>query len=193
MNVIPVPLDSPVPVAGLVALISILLIQRIAELRISARHLERLLARGAVEFGHSHFPGFVLLHLALPVSLTFEVIAGGARPPTAWPWLLPPLALASLLRIAAIRSLGDRWHVRVWVVPGAPPVRSGIYRWIAHPNYLAVVIELALAPLLIGAWRTALAASLVNATLVSIRLRVEERSLRWAAAGAAPAPNAPRT
>lgn len=172
---------TPIPVTGLVLMIAVLLAQRLFELWLSARHLPLLRARGAVERGGSDFAGIVALHALFPLALVAEVVADGARPPAFWPWLLVPVALGAALRIAAMRTLGDRWHVRVWVVPGEAPVRRGIYRWLAHPNYVAVVLEFATIPLLFGAVMTAVAASLVNAGLLAMRIEAEERALRWAA------------
>ncbi|MEO5616953.1 MAG: isoprenylcysteine carboxylmethyltransferase family protein [Candidatus Eisenbacteria bacterium] len=173
---------DPAPAFALWITVGLLAALRLFELGLSARHLPTLRARGAVERGRSHFAGFVALHTLFPLALALEVFSGGARPPAFWPWLLVPVGLAEVMRIAAMRALGDRWHVRVWVVPGEPPIRRGIYRWLAHPNYVAVVLEFATLPLLFGAWRTAIAASLFNAALLVLRLRVEERALAWAAA-----------
>lgn len=169
------------PVAlGLATALGALVLQRLSELMISSAHQKTLAARGAVEFGRRQFPGFVALHVLMPLALVAEVVAGGARPGPAWPWLLGLLAIAALLRAASIRALGDRWHVRVWVVPGEARQTHGIYRWLAHPNYVAVVLEMAALPLLFGAWRTAIAASAFNAMMLALRVRIEERALRWA-------------
>jgi methyltransferase len=77
----------------------------------------------------------------------------------------------------AIATLGTRWCTRIIVLPGAPPVTGGPYRWLRHPNYLAVVVELAALPLAFGSWRTALAFSSANAALLAVRIRAEERAL----------------
>ena len=175
---------SPVPLEALLAFYAVLLLERGNELAISARHARRLAARGAREFGGEHFPLLVALHVLYPLALGFEVVGLGARPGPAWPaWLAAWLA-AQALRAWAMRSLGAFWNVRVWVVPGRPAIRRGPYRLIPHPNYLAVAIELAAGPLLFGAWRTAIAASALNAVAMAIRIPVEERALRWAAANA---------
>jgi methyltransferase len=168
---------GPAPLAALAAFLGVLAVQRALELWLSARHVRRLLAAGAVEHGRSHFPLFVVFHTLWPVALACEVVAGGARPGPLWPaWLTLYLA-AQALRGAAIAALGERWTVRVLVLPGAPLVRRGPYRWLRHPNYVAVVVELASAPLMFGAWRTALAASALNLAALAIRVRVEERAL----------------
>jgi methyltransferase len=156
--------------------------QRIWELRLSSRNARTMAARGGVERGRGHFPLFVVLHSLWPLGLAAEVWLAGARPGSAWPIWLALLIAAEALRMAAIRSLGERWNVRIWVIPGAPPVRSGAYRWLRHPNYLAVTLELIAIPLLFGAWRTAIGASFLNAIALGIRIPLEERALSEAAA-----------
>jgi methyltransferase len=168
---------SPPPVAALALFLAAIVVQRLAELRLSARNVARLRARGAVEHGRRHFPLLVALHVLWPLALAWEVMARGARPPAAWPAWIVLLLAAQVLRRAAIRALGERWSVRIWVIPGEPPVRRGPYRTLRHPNYLAVVLELAAGPLLFGAWRTALAASALNLVALAIRIPAEEKAL----------------
>lgn len=165
------------PVVPLAAFLAVVALQRLLELRLSARHEARLRARGAVEHGRAHFPLLVALHVLWPLGLAAEVLVAGARPGAAWPLWLALWLGAQALRARAIRALGERWTVRVWTVPGAPLVRRGPYRWLRHPNYLAVAIELIAGPLLFGAWRTALAASLANAAAMALRIPAEERAL----------------
>ncbi len=181
---------APAPLLALGIVIAALVAQRLAEIVVSARHLPALRARGAVEFRGAEFPAIVAVHVLFPLALVAEIVWGGARPAALWPALLVPLAAAQALRAASMAALGERWHVGVWVIPGEPPVRKGIYRWLAHPNYLAVALELAALALIFGAWRTALAASVVNGALLAWRIEREERALRWAeesAPDAAPA------
>ena len=165
---------------ALVAYLTVLLLQRMGELVLSRRNLARLRARGGRESGARHFPLFVLLHLAYPVLLVAEVRAGAAPGP-AWPGWLAVWIGAQALRIAAIHALGERWNVRIVVLPGASPVVRGVYRWLRHPNYVAVVAEFIAAPMGFGAWRTALACSLANAAVLAVRIPAEERALREAA------------
>jgi len=170
-------------VAGLTVYLAALLTERVVELRLSRRNLARVVARGAVESHAGHFWMFVVLHAAYPVALVAEVLAG-ARPPAAWALWLGVWLSAQALRAAAIRALGDRWNTRIVVIPGVPPVSHGIYRWLAHPNYVAVALEFVSAPLMFGAWRTAAAFSALNALAMSVRVPAEERALRDA--GGAP-------
>jgi methyltransferase len=167
----------PALLTALAALLVALAVERLYELRLSARHGRALAARGAIEHGRSHFVLFVVLHALWPVALALEVVVGGARPGRGWPLWLVALAAAQALRFSAIRALGARWTARVVVLPGAPLVRRGPYRFMRHPNYVAVLIELIAAPLLFGAWRTAIAATAFNLVALAIRVRVEERAL----------------
>jgi methyltransferase len=161
-----------------VVLAAALVAQRLIELRISARHAALLRARGAVEHGRGHYPLLVLVHTLLPLGMIAEAWFLGARPGALWPLWALLLALAQVLRYAAIRALGEFWNVRVLIVPGATLVRTGPYRWLRHPNYVAVVVELFAAPMLIGAWRTALAVTLLDVIALTIRIRCENAALR---------------
>ena len=168
------------PIAALALFLGFLVLQRLMELGLSARNAARLRARGAVEHGAAHFPWFVILHTLFPIALAAEVLLLGARPgPQALVWVAVWL-FAQGLRYAAIRALGEHWNVRILVVPGAPLVRRGPYRWLRHPNYVAVVLELIAAPLMFGAWRTALLFSLANLVLLRVRIRSEEQALEGA-------------
>ena len=168
---------DPAPVAGLAALLVYIALERAYELAISAAHARRMIAAGAVEHGRSHFPLFVVLHALWPLALIAEVLVGGARPGPVWPAWLVLLAAAQVLRFGAIAALGERWTARVIARPGEPLVRRGPYQLIRHPNYLAVTAELIAAPMLFGAWRTAIGATLLNLVALAIRVRVEERAL----------------
>ena len=171
---------SPSVLQGLAAFLLLTIGQRIAELVVSSANRRRLLARGAREFGAGHFPLLVLVHVLLPLLLVTEVLLLGAKPPASWPLWLALWLMAQGLRYWAVRTLGEQWNVRVLVVPGAPLVRSGPYRFLRHPNYLAVVLELFAGPMMFGAWRTALAVSALNLVALAIRVRTEERALAHA-------------
>jgi methyltransferase len=159
-------------------LVVVVAVQRSAELRLSRRNEARLRALGAREHARGHFVIMQLLHGAWFVSTLLEVKL--LHPP-----LHRGLAVAALLvfaagqtlRASARRALAERWSVRVLTVPGAPPVTHGIYRYLRHPNYLGVVLELAALPLVHSAWRTALVFSIANALLLRVRVSAEERAL----------------
>ena len=168
---------SPAPLRGLALYLVALAVQRGHELLISARNARRLRARGAVEHGSAQFLPLVAIHAALPIALTLEVLLGHARPPAWWPAPLAMLVLAELLRLWSMTALGEYWTARVLVVPGQPHVRTGPYRWIAHPSYVAAAVELVAAPLPFGAWRTALLLTVLNAFAIAARVRTERRAL----------------
>ena len=170
--------------APLVAFLAVIVLQRLGELVLSARNAQWMRARGGVERGREHFPWFVVLHTLYPIALAAEALARGGRPVAAWPLWLDLFVLAQALRLWAMRSLGAHWNVRVWVVPGTAPIRRGPYRWLRHPNYVAVIVELIAGPMLFGAWRTAIAFSVMNAVLLRARIRVEEAALAEVAQGA---------
>jgi len=178
------PHERAVPAFALALYLAVVLIERLVEMGLSRRNLARLAARGAVERGAGHFWMFVALHVLYPVLLVSEVLRDGARPPALWPLWLAIWLVAQALRVTAVRTLGERWNVRVVVLPGQPPVNSGIYRWLPHPNYLAVALEFVAAPLMFGAWRTAVICTLLNALAMAVRIPAEVRALREAAGGA---------
>lgn len=160
------------------AFLALVAAERAFELWLSRRNATRALAQGGIEVGQSHFAFMRALHVAFLASCALEValLHRGFEPRLGLPML--GLALgAQALRYWAIATLGPRWNVRVIVVPGEPVVTSGPYRWLRHPNYLAVVIEGFAIPLIHGAWLTALAFSALNAALLRVRIRVEERAL----------------
>jgi len=170
-------LSGLAPVWALATFLAVLAAQRLSELRLSAVHARRLVARGAREYGARHFPLIVLVHVLFPLCLVAEVMLLGARPGRFWPLWLGLWLAAQALRYASIRSLGERWTVRILVLPDEPLVRRGPYRFMRHPNYLAVVLELLAAPLMFGAWRTAALISLLDGVALAIRIRAEEAAL----------------
>lgn len=167
---------------GLLAFLAALAAQRTIELVRSARATKRLRARGAREHARGHFPLLVGVHVLFPLALAVEFLGLRARPWASWPLWLALLLAAQALRFWSLRALGERWTVRILVLPGEPLVRRGPYRFLRHPNYLAVAAELLAASLLFGAWRTALGIGVLNAIALGIRIRAEESALRQAAA-----------
>lgn len=163
--------------AWVLVFLVLLVAQRLGELALSASHERRLRELGGREHARGHFPLLVAVHVLFPLCLLAEVFVLGARPGPAAPLWLGLFVAGQALRFATQRALGERWHVRIWVVPGLPLVRTGPYRYVRHPNYLAVVVELVAAPMMFGAWRTALAISALNAVAIAVRIRAEERAL----------------
>ena len=154
-------------VLGLVAL------QRAVELVYSARNTRRLLARGGIESGAVQYPFVVLLHAAWLASMAVFI------PPSTIPnwWLLGVYALLQPLRLWTIATLGPRWTTRIITVPGAARVQRGPYRIFRHPNYAIVCAEIAILPLAFKAVEIAIVFSILNASLLSWRIRTEERAL----------------
>ncbi len=148
-------------------------LQRVAELLYAARNTRRLLARGGVEIGAVQYPFIVALHAAWLASIAAFVPASTLPN---W-WLLGIYAVLQLLRLWTIAALGPFWTTRIVTVPGAPLVRRGPYRLLRHPNYAIVCAEIAVLPLAFGAVEIAIVFSILNASLLSWRIRVEERAL----------------
>jgi methyltransferase len=173
-------------------LLSVIACERLAELVVSARHAKALLRRGGVEYGFRHFPVMIALHVALIAGCVLEPLLGHRAfiPALGWTMLAVTVA-ANALRWWCIATLGERWTARVIVLPGAPLVRSGPYRWFAHPNYVAVIVEGAALPLAGSAWITACAFTVLNAALLTVRIRCEAGALAAAAAPHAVTPAAP--
>lgn len=153
-------------------------LERLVELFLSRRNASRAMARGGVEIGQAHYRFMTVFHTLFLVACAFE-----ARPfePALFFAFLPGALAAQGLRYWAIRTLGDRWNTRVIVVPGDAPVTGGPYRYLKHPNYLAVCIELFCVPMMMGAFITAAVFTLGNAALLWVRIRAEERALgpKW--------------
>ena len=153
-------------------------VQRGTELATSARHQRALEARGAVEHGRGLFPLFVAVHALYVVALVVETVRFHAAPGPWAPLWLALFVASQALRFWSMAALGELWTARVWVLPGHPVVRDGPFRWMRHPSYVAVTLELLAGPLAIGAWRTALLISALHLPLVLARVRLEDRLLR---------------
>jgi methyltransferase len=153
-------------------------LERLAELGVSLRNARWSAARGGVEAGRGHYPWMVALHAGLLVGCLAEVWLADRPfvPALGWPMLLLVIA-SQALRWWCIGTLGPRWNTRVIVVPGLAPVVTGPYRWLRHPNYVAVVLEGVALPLVHTAWVTAAAFTVLNAALLTVRIRVEDRAL----------------
>ncbi len=155
--------------------LALLALQRVAELCYAARNTRRLLARGAREVGKRHYPLFIALHAAWLASIAFAAL----RVPhvrVEW-WLLEAFALLQCFRIWVVATLGPYWTTRVLTIEGAPLVRSGPYRFLRHPNYLVVALEIAVLPLAFGEVAVAIVFSALNGALLALRLRVENTAL----------------
>ena len=153
-------------------ILGLVTLQRLGELWLSRRNTRLLLANGAREHAPEHYPLIVGLHIAWLALLWW---LAPLRPIDGF-WLAM-FVLVELARIWVLVSLGARWTTRIIVVPDAPLVRKGPYRLLNHPNYLVVVAEIAVLPLVFGLWRTAAVFSLLNGAILAIRIRAENRAL----------------
>lgn len=154
-------------------------VERIVELVISTRNARAAIAQGGREYGIRHFPWMVGLHTGLLAACFLEawLLDRPFLPWLGWP-MLALVVLSQALRYWCISSLGRQWNTRVIVVPGASKVSRGPYRWIPHPNYVAVVVEGIALPLVHTSWITAVAFTVLNAVLLlGFRIPVEERAL----------------
>lgn len=163
--------------------------ERIAELAVARRNERWSTTRGAIVTGQGHYPAMVALHTGLLVGCPAEVWLADRPfvPALAWP-MLAVLTGAQALRWWCIGTLGPRWNTKVIVVHDLPLVTSGPYRRLQHPNYVAVVAEGVALPLVHTAWVTAIVFTVLNAALLTVRIRCENRALAAATAPTTPAP-----
>jgi methyltransferase len=146
--------------------------QRLGELVLARHNTRRLLAKGAIEIGRGHYPLVVALHAAWLAALWIWGRDQDVNVPA-----LIGLAVMQGLRLWVLATLGERWTTRIIVLPGAPLVTSGPYRYLSHPNYAVVVGEIALLPLALHLPWLALLFTVLNAAVLFIRIRVEARAL----------------
>jgi methyltransferase len=155
-----------------VIILALVTLQRLGELWLSNRNTRRLLDRGAQEVGAAHYPLVVATHALWLAALWW--LAPGRAISLFWLVLFIVLQLG---RAWVIATLGDRWTTRIIVLPDAPLVRRGPYRFVNHPNYVVVTGEIAVLPLAFGLWQIALIFTVLNAAVLAIRIRQENRAL----------------
>jgi len=172
-----------------VALIVVVAGERLAELVISRSNLAWALARRGREHGFGHYPFMVVLHTGLLVGCLIEAAHRMFNPALGWS-MVAIVGLAQALRWWCITALGRRWNTRIVVVPGMPLVDRGPYRWMSHPNYVAVVLEGIALPMVHTAWVTAVAFTILNAGLLRWRIAAENAALAQALTEAVPPPAA---
>jgi methyltransferase len=153
-------------------ILALVTLQRLGELALARRNTARLRARGAIEIGARHYPLLVLMHTAWLAAL--------------WVWgrdqnvdlvALSAFIVMQGLRLWVLATLGERWTTRIMVLPGAPLISSGPYRYLSHPNYAVVAAEIALLPLALHLPWLALVFTILNAAVLTIRIRAEQRAL----------------
>ncbi len=161
-------------------LFAVVICQRLAELAVAKRNETRMKAQGAYEVGARHYPAIVLLHTAFFVSLLLEVLIRKPALSPIWGVLLVIFILTQMLRVWCLASLGKFWNTKIIILPGADVVMRGPYRFIRHPNYVIVATEILVLPMIFGAYLTAIAFSLLNAWMMSVRIPQEEKALKEA-------------
>ena len=161
----------------LVLAVALVAVQRLFELVLARKNERRARARGAVERGQRHYRLIVALHTLWLVCTLVEGLLRGPELPAFWPVPLALFLLVQPLRYWAIFSLGERWNTKILVLPGEKPIRHGPYRYLDHPNYVVVVVEVLTFPLIFGAWITASVFTVLNAAILSVRIREENRAL----------------
>jgi len=155
-----------------IVILALVTLQRLGELWLAKRNTRRLLAQGAREHGAGHYPLIVALHTLWLLSLW-----GLALPRPVHIFWLSLFVLIEIARIWVLTTLGPRWTTRIIVLPQTALVRRGPYRFVDHPNYWVVIGEIAVLPLVFGLWRIALVFTLLNAAVLTVRIRAENRAL----------------
>lgn len=161
-----------------VLLLLLLALGRILELQLAASNTAHLKARNAIEVGAGHYPVMVLLHTGWFLAMLWEwwnwrSCLGAQVVALCWAMLL----FGQALRWLTISTLGRRWTTRILVLPDKATVSHGPFRWLRHPNYLGVCLEVSGVPLIGGCWRTALVFGVLNGLLLRYRVRIEEEAL----------------
>lgn len=161
-------------------ILALVTMQRLGEIVLARNNTRRLLAQGAIEVGAGHYPLLIAMHAGWLAALW---ILGHDQP-------VAPLPLIAFLALQAARwwvlaTLGPRWTTRIIVLPGAPLITDGPYRYISHPNYVVVAAEIALLPLALHLPWVALVFSVLNAIVLAIRIRAEAQALRTIGGGGA--------
>ena len=153
-------------------ILALVTLQRVGELWLANRNTRRLLSQGAREHAPGHYPLIVAVHALWLATLWWF---GLDRPLDIF-WLAM-FVIVEIARIWVLASLGPRWTTRIIVLPEAPLVRRGPYRFVNHPNYLVVVAEIVVLPLVFGLWSVALLFSALNAAALAIRIHAENAAL----------------
>ncbi|WP_318153062.1 isoprenylcysteine carboxyl methyltransferase family protein [Metabacillus arenae] len=154
-----------------------LLAQRVSELFIANRNEKWMKAQGAREYAKEHYPFIVGLHVLFLLSFFIEVTVFHKTLSPLWFLLLPLIIFTQLIRYWAIYSLGPYWNTKIIVMPGTNVILKGPYKFLKHPNYTVVALEIILFPLLFNAYLTAVMFTVLNVILMKIRIPAEEKVL----------------
>lgn len=157
---------------------SLLILQRVSELIIAKRNERWMISIGAMIHGKNHYPFIVALHILFLLSLWSEVTMFNHELSSIWIILLPLIVFSQVIRYWAIFSLGKYWNTKIIIVPNQIIESKGPYKFIRHPNYVAVALEIGLFPLLFHAYTTAIVFSFLNMLMMMIRIPIEEKALK---------------
>ena len=158
-------------------IIVMLAIQRFLELLLARRNENFVRAKGAIEYDVKGYKVIVLMHIAFFISLISEYIFFGKSLSHYWILLLIIFLLAQILRYWAISTLGYYWNTKILVTPNTHPINQGPYKYIRHPNYLTVIVEITVVPLIFSCYFTAVFFSVLNLIVLRRRIRIEEQAL----------------
>ncbi|GLC89512.1 isoprenylcysteine carboxyl methyltransferase family protein [Lysinibacillus piscis] len=162
------------------ALFIIVILQRLTEMWVAKRHEKWMLTHGAYEVGASHYPYMIAIHIGFLLMLFVEVKTNHVGLSSFFSILLLLFIFVQMVRIWCIRSLGVFWNTKIIILPGAEVKRTGPYKWLRHPNYAVVCLEFLLLPMMFQAYFTAFCFTLLNLTILSVRIPMEEQALREA-------------
>lgn len=153
--------------------ISVFILQRLSELYISRQNEKWLLQNGAIEYGQSHYPYIVAMHTLFIISMIAEYILQGGTPISYV--FLGLFILVLLFKYWALSSLGKYWNTKIYRIPGVYPIKKGPYKLFKHPNYMEVICEIAIIPMVFNLYYTAIIFTVLNAVMLSIRISVENK------------------
>ena len=157
--------------------LTFLLVQRVSELLLAKRNERVARVKGAVEYDEKGYKVIVLMHIFFFISLISEYILLARTLSNFWVPLLILFIIAQILRYWAISTLGYYWNTKILVTPNTSPIRTGPYKYLNHPNYLSVILEIAVIPLIFSCYITSMIFTLLNLVLLKRRMRIEEQAL----------------
>ncbi|WP_307439712.1 isoprenylcysteine carboxyl methyltransferase family protein [Bacillus sp. V2I10] len=155
----------------------IIIVQRVSELLIARRNEAHMKSMGGEEHCRDHYPLIVAVHLLFLLSFTLEVIVLNKEVSPLWMIILPIILITQVIRYWAVFSLGTFWNTKIIIVPDLEVVAKGPYRFMRHPNYLVVAVEILFLPIFFQAYATAILFTVLNAAILTIRIPAEEKAL----------------
>lgn len=157
--------------------LSIIILQRLFELIVARRNEKWMKEQGAVEYGQEHYPIMVMMHSLFFAAFCMEVIVFKKHISPVWPMLLSIFIATQAIRIWALSSLGKYWNTKIIVLPSTTIVKKGPYKYLRHPNYTIVILEILVIPMLFQAYWTAVIFTILNVWMLSVRIPLEEKAL----------------